>query len=71
MIACPKAREYSWYRRDHEVRNAWIGPAFPLDLSMLPTRSEQVPLQYPSLSASYVQNASRCETDVIRRLFQN
>jgi len=36
---------------DHEVRNAWIGPSFPLDLSTLPVSSEQVPLQYPSLSA--------------------
>lgn len=36
--------------RDHEVRNAWIGPSFPLDLSILPVKSEEIPLQYPSLS---------------------
>lgn len=36
--------------RDHEFRNAWIGPSFPLDLSALPVQSETVPLQYPSLS---------------------
>lgn len=35
--------------RDHEVRNAWIGPSFPLDLSTLPVKAEEVPLQYPSL----------------------
>ena len=36
--------------RDHEVRNAWLGPAFPLDLTTLPLKSDNVPLQYPSLS---------------------
>jgi DOPA 4,5-dioxygenase len=35
---------------DHEFRNAWIGPPFPLDLDTLPLRSEDLPLQYPSLS---------------------
>jgi DOPA 4,5-dioxygenase len=44
--------------RDHEVRNAWIGPSFPLDLSALPVQSETVPLQYPSLSPSLVCLAS-------------
>ena len=36
--------------RDHEVRHAWLGSSFPLDLSTLPVRSDEVPLQYPSLS---------------------
>jgi hypothetical protein len=36
--------------RDHEIRNAWIGPSFPLDLSTLPLKSEEIPLQYSSLS---------------------
>ncbi|KAJ3538522.1 hypothetical protein NM688_g6510 [Phlebia brevispora] len=40
-------------RADHETRNAWIGPSFPLDLSMLPIRSKEVPLQYPSLKLGY------------------
>jgi DOPA 4,5-dioxygenase len=44
--------------RDHEVRNAWIGPSFPLDLSALPVQRETVPLQYPSLSPSPVYIAS-------------
>ena len=43
---------------DHEVRNAWIGPSFPLDLSTLPVRSDAVPLQYPSLSASVYEHSS-------------
>lgn len=37
---------------DHELRSAWIGPSFPLDLTKLPIRSEEIPLQYPSLSMS-------------------
>jgi len=40
-------------RADHETRLAWIGPSFPLDLSVLPVRSEDVPLQYPSLKLGY------------------
>jgi hypothetical protein len=36
--------------RDHEIRNAWIGPSFPLDLSILPVKSKEIPLQYLSLS---------------------
>ncbi|KAJ7633457.1 DOPA-like domain-containing protein [Mycena polygramma] len=39
--------------RDHELRGAWIGPPFPLDLSKLPVRSEELPLQYPSLKVGY------------------
>ncbi|TEB31431.1 hypothetical protein FA13DRAFT_1732872 [Coprinellus micaceus] len=40
-------------RADHEIRNAWIGPPFPLDLSTLPIRSEDLPLQYPTLKLGY------------------
>ncbi|KAB5595207.1 DOPA 4,5-dioxygenase [Ceratobasidium theobromae] len=39
--------------RDHEFRNAWMGPSFPLDLSKLPIRSEEIPLQYPLLKLGY------------------
>ncbi|KAJ7494406.1 DOPA-like domain-containing protein [Mycena galericulata] len=39
--------------RDHELRRAWIGPSYPLDLTMLPIRSEEIPLQYPSLKVGY------------------
>lgn len=34
---------------DHEFRSAWLGPSLPLDLSTLPLRSDEIPLQYPSL----------------------
>lgn len=44
--------------RDHEIRNAWIGPAYPLDLSTLPLRSDEIPLQYPSLSKLSVSSAA-------------
>jgi len=44
-------------RKDHEIRNAWIGPSFPLDLSTLPVKSRNVPLQYPSLELGYSSKA--------------
>jgi len=40
-------------RKDHEIRNAWIGPSFPLDLSTLTIKSKEVPFQYPSLGLGY------------------
>ena len=40
--------------RDHEIRQAWLGSSFPLDLSTLPLRSEEIPLQYPSLSKYFL-----------------
>ena len=40
--------------RDHEIRQAWLGSSFPLDLSTLPLRSEEIPLQYPSLSTYFL-----------------
>jgi len=40
--------------RDHEIRNAWIGPSFPLDLTKIPVTLPNVPLQYPSLSTSVI-----------------
>ncbi|CAK5281036.1 unnamed protein product [Mycena citricolor] len=42
--------------RDHQIRSAWIGPSWPLDLSKLPVRSETIPLQYPSLKVGYSSN---------------
>ncbi|OJA15258.1 hypothetical protein AZE42_09109 [Rhizopogon vesiculosus] len=50
ILVHPLTREE---RKDHEIRNAWIGPAFPLDLSTLPVKSEEIPLQYPSLKLGY------------------
>ncbi|KAF8954968.1 DOPA-like domain-containing protein [Flammula alnicola] len=50
ILVHPLTREQ---RKDHEIRNAWIGPSFPLDLSTLPLRSDEIPLQYPSLKLGY------------------
>ncbi|OSX64892.1 hypothetical protein POSPLADRAFT_1038840 [Postia placenta MAD-698-R-SB12] len=50
ILVHPLTREE---RTDHEIRNAWIGPAFPLDLSTLPVKADEVPLQYPSLKLGY------------------
>lgn len=36
--------------RDHESRAAWLGSPFPLDTSVLPVRSNDIPSQYGSLS---------------------
>ncbi|PFH53562.1 hypothetical protein AMATHDRAFT_137293, partial [Amanita thiersii Skay4041] len=38
---------------DHKSRCAWIGPSFPLDVSMLPPKLDEIPLQYPSLKLGY------------------
>jgi len=40
-------------RKDHEFRNAWLGPSFALDLSTLPVLSEEIPSQYASLKLGY------------------
>jgi len=40
-------------RRDHEVRNAWMGPSFPLYLGTLPIRSDDIPVQYTTLGLGY------------------
>ncbi|KAJ8093157.1 hypothetical protein PM082_020642 [Marasmius tenuissimus] len=55
-------------RADHSIRNAWIGPPFPLDLTTLPEVEDKVPLQYASLSESLVPAlASECsiQDDII------
>ncbi|KAI0818651.1 DOPA-like domain-containing protein [Irpex lacteus] len=54
ILVHPLTREQ---RADHEIRNAWIGPSFPLDLSTLPLRSDEIPLQYPSLKLGYSSTA--------------
>jgi len=48
-----------YHRKDHEIRQAWIGPSFPLDLDTLPVRSEDIPSQYPSLKLGYHSEAKR------------
>ncbi|PCH38639.1 hypothetical protein WOLCODRAFT_136379 [Wolfiporia cocos MD-104 SS10] len=56
ILVHPLTREE---RADHEVRNAWIGPSFPLDLSRLPLRADEIPLQYPSLKLGYSSTAPK------------
>ncbi|KIY48228.1 hypothetical protein FISHEDRAFT_43717 [Fistulina hepatica ATCC 64428] len=57
-------------RIDHEFRNAWIGPSFPLDLSRLPPLT-QVPLQYPSLKLGYSSTSKEYTLEERLRLGAN
>ncbi|EGN96367.1 hypothetical protein SERLA73DRAFT_141758 [Serpula lacrymans var. lacrymans S7.3] len=50
ILVHPLTREE---RTDHELRRAWIGPSYPLDLSNLRRKTDEVPLQYPSLKLGY------------------
>ncbi|KAG8689043.1 hypothetical protein FRC09_012609 [Ceratobasidium sp. 395] len=50
ILVHPLTREE---RKDHEYRNSWMGPSFPLNLDTLPIRSEEIPLQYPLLKLGY------------------
>ncbi|KAG1736937.1 DOPA-like domain-containing protein [Suillus paluster] len=59
------------YRVDHEIRNAWIGPSFPLDLSTLPAKSEEVHIQYPSLKLGYSATEPEYTLDQRRRIGAN
>ena len=53
----PFSSPYAW-SRDHDTRKAWLGAPFPLDLSTLPVKSEEVPFQYASLSTCNVVSAA-------------
>ncbi|PIL30692.1 hypothetical protein GSI_07396 [Ganoderma sinense ZZ0214-1] len=57
--------------RDHEVRHAWLGPAFPLDLSTLPIKSDNVPLQYPSLRLGCSSTAPKLSLEERKRIGAN
>ncbi|KAH9948136.1 DOPA-like domain-containing protein [Amylocystis lapponica] len=65
ILVHPLTREE---RKDHEVRNAWIGPSFPLDLSTLPIGTDEVPLQYPSLRLGYSSTTPQLTLDERRKL---
>ncbi|KAG6827675.1 hypothetical protein H0H92_010806 [Tricholoma furcatifolium] len=56
---------------DHEFRNAWIGPSFALDLSALPLRDDEIPLQYPSLKLGYSSKAPQFSLEERRKLGAN
>ncbi|KAI9096640.1 DOPA-like domain-containing protein [Phlyctochytrium arcticum] len=40
-------------RADHEARRVWMGPSWPLDLSVLPVESPGVPYQWEQLQLGY------------------
>nr|VWO95374.1 DNA topoisomerase 1 (EC (DNA topoisomerase I) [Ganoderma boninense] len=61
----------AFQRKDHEVRHAWLGPAFPLDLSALPVKSDNVPLQYPSLKLGYSSTAPKLSLEERKRIGGN
>jgi len=65
ILVHPLTREE---RKDHELRNAWIGPSFPLDLSTLPVKSDEIPLQYPSLKLGYSSAGPSLSLDDRRKL---
>ncbi|KAF5386945.1 hypothetical protein D9615_002023 [Tricholomella constricta] len=62
---------YPFHIPDHQVRNAWIGPPFPLDLDALPLRSEDIPLQYPSLKLGYSSKSEPFSLEDRRKLGAN
>ncbi|EIN07966.1 hypothetical protein PUNSTDRAFT_104134 [Punctularia strigosozonata HHB-11173 SS5] len=68
ILVHPLTREE---RADHEVRNSWIGPSFPLDLSTLPVKSEDVPSQYHSLKLGYSSTAPKLSLDERRKIGAN
>ncbi|KZP13813.1 hypothetical protein FIBSPDRAFT_834722 [Athelia psychrophila] len=68
ILVHPLTREQ---RRDHEIRNAWLGPSFPLDLDALPVRSNELPLQYESLKLGYSNETPDFTLDERRKLGAN
>lgn len=53
---------------DHAGRSAWMGPSFPLYLEVLPVRSEEIPLQYPSLRALPAPTSRQAAADQSLRI---
>ncbi|KDQ59759.1 hypothetical protein JAAARDRAFT_33332 [Jaapia argillacea MUCL 33604] len=65
VLIHPLTREQ---RTDHEVRNAWIGCPYPLDLTKLPVKSDEIPLQYPSLKLGYSSTAPKLSIEDRNRI---
>ncbi|KAL0955747.1 hypothetical protein HGRIS_001962 [Hohenbuehelia grisea] len=65
ILVHPLTREE---RKDHEIRNAWIGPSYPLDLSSLPISSTEIPKQYISLKLGYSSTATPLPIEQRRKL---
>ncbi|KAF9239115.1 hypothetical protein BU15DRAFT_74812 [Melanogaster broomeanus] len=57
--------------RDHEIRNAWIGPSYPMDTAHLPDLKDEIPLQYPSLKLGYSAPESDYTLEERRRMGAN
>ncbi|KAL1947240.1 hypothetical protein VTO73DRAFT_14201 [Trametes versicolor] len=58
-------------RKDHETRQSWLGPSFPLDLSTLPVSSKELPFQYASLKLGYSSTAPQLTLEERKRLGAN
>ncbi|KAI0062027.1 hypothetical protein BV25DRAFT_1907748 [Artomyces pyxidatus] len=65
VLVHPLTREE---RTDHDTRKAWIGSPYPLDLSTLPVKSEEIPLQYPSLQLGYSSTAPTVPLEARKKL---
>jgi len=57
--------------RDHSARAAWLGQPFPLDLSTLPIRDPEIPLQYASLRLGYSSRQPQLSLEDRRKLGSN
>ena len=44
------------------IRSAWIGLPFPLDMSTLPLKVEEIPLSYPSMSRTLISTVKHPST---------
>ncbi|EPQ50607.1 hypothetical protein GLOTRDRAFT_50391 [Gloeophyllum trabeum ATCC 11539] len=69
ILVHPLTREE--VRWDHDTRKTWIGPSYPLDLSKLPVKSEEVPLQYASLKLGYSSTAPKLSLEERRKIGSN
>ncbi|KAI0046930.1 hypothetical protein FA95DRAFT_1493270 [Auriscalpium vulgare] len=65
ILVHPLTREQ---RDDHDSRKAWIGPSYPLDLSVLPVKSDEIPFQYPSLKLGYSSTAPQLSLEARRKI---
>lgn len=53
------------------TRLAWIGPSFPLDVSVLVEKFEEIPLEYPSLKLGYSSETPPVSLDARKQLGLN
>ncbi|OBZ75550.1 DOPA 4,5-dioxygenase [Grifola frondosa] len=65
VLIHPLTREQ---RKDHEIRQTWLGSSFQLNLSMSPVNSVDLPLQYPSLKLGYSALPSKISLEERKRI---